>query len=176
MDVGQAVARVGDRGLGAELERHQRRGRQPRDAVPETHPDRHAADATPQAYGPRMGQIETLEGPLDTADLGTVLMHEHIFNLTAEIQIVHPGFNGWDPEVWVPLDLASEVQRVGRHAMRVIGRLKDVTLPEAQAALDVAARQVERAYPQDNAGHGVRVASLAETVMGRVLSVKSALK
>ena len=49
-----------------------------------------------------MATIETLNGPLDTAELGTVLMHEHIFNITAEIQIAHPGFNGWDPEVEVP--------------------------------------------------------------------------
>ena len=49
-----------------------------------------------------MATIPTLDGPLDTAQLGTVLMHEHIFNLTAEIQLVHPGFNGWDPEVQVP--------------------------------------------------------------------------
>ena len=49
-----------------------------------------------------MATIETLDGPLDTAQLGTVLMHEHVFNLTAEIQIAHPGFNGWDPEVEVP--------------------------------------------------------------------------
>lgn len=46
-----------------------------------------------------MATIATLDGPLDTSQLGTVLMHEHIFNLTAEIQIAHPGFNGWDPEV-----------------------------------------------------------------------------
>ena len=49
-----------------------------------------------------MATIETLNGPLDTAELGTVLMHEHIFNITAEIQIAHPGFNGWDPEVEIP--------------------------------------------------------------------------
>lgn len=49
-----------------------------------------------------MATIETLNGPLDTAKLGTVLMHEHVFNITAEIQIAHPGFNGWDPEVEVP--------------------------------------------------------------------------
>ena len=49
-----------------------------------------------------MGSIETLDGPLDTAQLGAVLMHEHVFNITAEIQIAHPGFNGWDPEVQVP--------------------------------------------------------------------------
>src|SRR5439155_350234 len=49
-----------------------------------------------------MATIETLDGPLDTAELGTVLMHEHVFNITAEIQIAHPGFNGWDAEVEVP--------------------------------------------------------------------------
>jgi phosphotriesterase-related protein len=49
-----------------------------------------------------MATVETLDGPLDTAELGTVLMHEHVFNITAEIQIAHPGFNDWDPEVEVP--------------------------------------------------------------------------
>jgi phosphotriesterase-related protein len=49
-----------------------------------------------------MPTVETLNGPLDTAELGTVLMHEHVFNVTAEIQIAHPGFNGWDPDVEVP--------------------------------------------------------------------------
>ena len=49
-----------------------------------------------------MARIETLNGPVDTAQLGTVLMHEHVFNITAEIQIVHPGFNGWDPDVEIP--------------------------------------------------------------------------
>ena len=31
-----------------------------------------------------MPQVDTLNGPLSTDELGTVLMHEHIFNLTAE--------------------------------------------------------------------------------------------
>ena len=42
-----------------------------------------------------MTQIETSRST--SSELGTVLMHEHIFNLTAEIQIAYPGFNGWDP-------------------------------------------------------------------------------
>ncbi len=49
-----------------------------------------------------MPTIATLNGPLDTSQLGAVLMHEHIFNITAEIQIAHPGFNGWDPDVKIP--------------------------------------------------------------------------
>ena len=50
----------------------------------------------------RVATVETLNGPLETSELGTVLMHEHVFNITAEIQIAHPGFNGWDPDVEVP--------------------------------------------------------------------------
>ncbi len=49
-----------------------------------------------------MATVPTLAGPLESSELGTVLMHEHIFNITAEIQIAHPGFNGWDPEVEIP--------------------------------------------------------------------------
>jgi phosphotriesterase-related protein len=49
-----------------------------------------------------MAQVQTLGGPIDTGQLGTVLMHEHIFNLTPEIQGCWPGFNNWDPEVELP--------------------------------------------------------------------------
>ena len=48
-----------------------------------------------------MSQIETLGGPLDTGDLGRVLMHEHIFNLSLEVQGCWPGFHGWDPDVQI---------------------------------------------------------------------------
>ncbi len=61
-----------------------------------------------------MATIETLQGPLDSSELGTVLMHEHIFNITAEIQIAHPGFNGWDPKVQVPK--ARELLRAVKQA------------------------------------------------------------
>ena len=59
-----------------------------------------------------MATIETLDGPLETAELGTVLMHEHVFNLTAEVQIAHPGFNGWDPAV-EDLENISDEERAG---------------------------------------------------------------
>jgi phosphotriesterase-related protein len=48
-----------------------------------------------------MPEVQTLDGPLDTDRLGRVLMHEHIFNVSAEVQLCYPGFNGWDPEVQV---------------------------------------------------------------------------
>jgi phosphotriesterase-related protein len=62
-----------------------------------------------------MATIETLNGQLETSELGAVLMHEHVFNITAEIQIVHPGFNGWDADVEVPKAqrLLREVKEAG---------------------------------------------------------------
>jgi phosphotriesterase-related protein len=74
-----------------------------------------------------MATIETLNGPLDTADLGTVLMHEHIFNITAEIQIAHPGFNGWDPEVEIP-KANEELRRVKEAGIDTIVELSPIGL------------------------------------------------
>ena len=47
-------------------------------------------------------EIQTLGGPLDTSQLGRVLMHEHIFNLSPEVQGCWPGYNTWEPEVEIP--------------------------------------------------------------------------
>jgi len=33
-----------------------------------------------------MAQVQTVRGPIDTADMGTTLMHEHVFVLTADVQ------------------------------------------------------------------------------------------
>src|SRR2546430_10771729 len=62
-----------------------------------------------------MAEVQTLAGPLDTGSLGRVLMHEHIFNLTLEVQGCFPGFNGWDPEVEVPKAQATlrELKQAG---------------------------------------------------------------
>jgi phosphotriesterase-related protein len=49
-----------------------------------------------------MSEIQTLGGPLDTSRLGRVLMHEHIFNVSLEVQGCWPGYNGWDPEIEIP--------------------------------------------------------------------------
>jgi phosphotriesterase-related protein len=37
-----------------------------------------------------MTQVETVNGPVDTADLGTTYMHEHVFVLTPEVQMNYP--------------------------------------------------------------------------------------
>ena len=37
-----------------------------------------------------MAQVQTARGPVEAASLGRVLMHEHVFVLTAEVQQNYP--------------------------------------------------------------------------------------
>ena len=37
-----------------------------------------------------MSTVETVRGPVDTADLGRTYMHEHIFVLSADVQQNYP--------------------------------------------------------------------------------------
>src|SRR5271166_425011 len=41
-----------------------------------------------------MATVQTMRGPLDTAQLGVTLMHEHIFILSPEILMNYPEFWG----------------------------------------------------------------------------------
>jgi phosphotriesterase-related protein len=43
-----------------------------------------------------MAQVETARGPVDSGDLGTTLMHEHVFVLNEAIRLNYPG--DWDEE------------------------------------------------------------------------------
>ena len=80
-----------------------------------------------------MTTVQTLDGPLETSKLGRTLMHEHIFNLTLEVQGSHPGFNGWDEEAEIAK--AQEALRALKAAgydslmeLSVIGLGRDVGL------------------------------------------------
>lgn len=80
-----------------------------------------------------MSEIQTLGGPLDTGSLGRVLMHEHIFNLSPEVQGCYPGFHGWDPEVEIPKaqQTLSELKQAGYDTiveLSVLGLGRDVHL------------------------------------------------
>ncbi|MGN6722691.1 MAG: phosphotriesterase family protein [Marmoricola sp.] len=47
-----------------------------------------------------MSAIESVRGPIDSADLGTTLMHEHVFVLTPDIQQNYPeNWGDWDTRV-----------------------------------------------------------------------------
>ena len=74
-----------------------------------------------------------------------------------------------DPDVWLPLDLPREAQRVGKHGNNVIARLKpDVTLEQAQSDLAQVAGRLEQQYPDNNVGHSVKIDSLREDIVGGV--------
>ena len=80
-----------------------------------------------------MSEIQTLGGPLDTSSLGRVLMHEHIFNLSPEVQGCYPGFHGWDPDVEIPKaqQTLSELKQAGYDTiveLSVLGLGRDVHL------------------------------------------------
>jgi phosphotriesterase-related protein len=48
-----------------------------------------------------MPTVPTTAGNVDVNDLGTVLMHEHVFIRTETLQFNWPGFGGWDEETEV---------------------------------------------------------------------------
>jgi phosphotriesterase-related protein len=48
-----------------------------------------------------VGTVQTVRGPVDTASLGTTLMHEHVFVLSTEIQANYPQEASWDEETRV---------------------------------------------------------------------------
>jgi phosphotriesterase-related protein len=80
-----------------------------------------------------MSEIQTLGGPLDTSRLGRVLMHEHIFNISLEVQGSWPGYHGWDPEVEIPKaqKALGELKQAGYDTiveLSVLGLGRDVHL------------------------------------------------
>jgi len=73
------------------------------------------------------------------------------------------------PDLWLPIDLADEVIKVGRHSSLVIGRIKPgVDIEQAQAEMSRVAHQLEQQYPNSNVGHAAYVISLHEQMVGRV--------
>ncbi|MBZ5619611.1 MAG: ABC transporter permease [Acidobacteriia bacterium] len=72
-------------------------------------------------------------------------------------------------EIYRPLsrDFSDEI-RDGRH-LRSIARLKPgVTLEQAQQEMQVIARRLELAYPDENLGHGVRLVGMREDLVENI--------
>jgi putative ABC transport system permease protein len=69
-------------------------------------------------------------------------------------------------EIWLPARQSSAVRRW--RVLNVVGRLKDgVREPEANAELATAARRLERAFPDVNAGMGLRLVGLHQELTSR---------
>jgi phosphotriesterase-related protein len=67
--------------------------------------------------------VETVRGPVDAADLGRTLMHEHVFVLTADVQQNFP--DEWGDE---DARVADAVERLGELPRHGIDTIVDVTV------------------------------------------------
>jgi putative ABC transport system permease protein len=91
------------------------------------------------------------------------------------------GFADRDPrtrvDVWVPLQAdPANSQRGSNHSFIMIGRLADgATVPSAHDEMVKIAADLERTYPQDNAGRGAFVERLDDVVFGRTRAALSVL-
>jgi phosphotriesterase-related protein len=68
-------------------------------------------------------QVETVRGPVDTAELGQVLMHEHVFVLSADVQQNYPDEWGDEDE-----RVADAVRRLTELAGRGVRTIVDPTV------------------------------------------------
>ncbi|MFC0082007.1 phosphotriesterase [Aciditerrimonas ferrireducens] len=69
-----------------------------------------------------MATVETVRGPVDTAALGTTLMHEHVFVLTPDMLQNYPA--GWDEE----LKVADAVEKLRRLKAQGVDTIVDPTV------------------------------------------------
>jgi len=68
-----------------------------------------------------------------------------------------------DTVVWVPLVPAGMERNRGFHAFSMVGRLKPgVTLPQAQADLEIVMSRLAGEYPDQNGGHSAKVVRLQD--------------
>jgi putative ABC transport system permease protein len=95
----------------------------------------------------------------------TVTLSDQPFTVVGVMPALYPN----SPDLWLPIDLADEVIKVGRHGSLVIGRLKPgVNIEQAQADMSRVAHQLEQQYPNSNVGHDAHVISLREQIVGNV--------
>jgi predicted permease len=98
----------------------------------------------------------------------TITLDEASFTV---IGVMPPGFKVTEEsDFFVPLALNPMASR-GRNLrfLSVVGRMNPgVTLPQAQAELEVIARQLENQYPDTNKGYGVSILPLQEQIVGKL--------
>lgn len=88
-----------------------------------------------------MPQVQTVRGPVDTAELGTTLMHEHIFTLTADVQQNFPEEWGSDQERIA--DAVRKLTELAAHGVRTIVDPTVIGLGRYIPRIQKVAEQVE---------------------------------
>ena len=86
------------------------------------------------------------------------------------IGVMPAGFSYPDrAELWRPLPIDPAKLDPGPHYLNVVGRLKPgVTLAQAQADMSTIAARLSQQYKEKNAGHGVKLESLTNVVVGDI--------
>jgi putative ABC transport system permease protein len=74
------------------------------------------------------------------------------------------GSAAFRPVIWMSLNLPVERQRArNSHSLDVVARLKSgASIRQAQAEMDTIVARLAKAYPRENGGWGVKVASLTD--------------
>ena len=68
-----------------------------------------------------MATVQTVKGPIDTGSLGRVLMHEHVFVLSPEIEQNYPS---WDEEA----EVSNAINRLNELKANGIDTIVDLTV------------------------------------------------
>lgn len=87
-----------------------------------------------------MTQVETVRGPVDAADLGVTLMHEHVFVLTADVQQNYPA--EWGSEQDRVADAVTRLQKAYDAGVRTIVDPTVVGLGRYIPRIEAIAQQV----------------------------------
>jgi putative ABC transport system permease protein len=105
----------------------------------------------------------------DKAALGQILVLENVPRTI--VGVMPRGFRFLnDADFFTPIDVSGQIRQVrGIRFLRVIARLKPgLTLPRAQADMDVVAQGLAKEYPKYDQGWGVAVDGLQDSIVGRV--------
>lgn len=86
-----------------------------------------------------MSTVPTTAGDVDIDDLGTVLMHEHVFIRTETLQFNWPGFGGWDEEA----ELAKARERLTDLHAHGVDSILDMTIAGLGRDPDLVRRAAE---------------------------------
>ncbi len=71
--------------------------------------------------------------------------------------------------LWRPLVIDRANLDRGPHFLNVVGRLKpDVTMAQAQAEMSTLSARLSKEHPEKTSGHGVKIVSLADIVVGDI--------
>jgi phosphotriesterase-related protein len=86
-----------------------------------------------------MPGVPTTAGDIAAADLGVVLMHEHVFMRTEALHWGWPGFSGWDTET----EVAAARQKLSQLHQAGVDTILDMTIPGIGRDVELVARAAD---------------------------------